>query len=185
MNKGPGTASSDTPAAAGIVFMCLGCFSMVGLDVSVRFLLEDYPLLQVVLLRCCFSALFILLYTIGRGELHKLRTRRPGWHALRSLLMAASVLSFFYALSYLPLAEIIIFAFAAPLIVTAVKQSASATLPRSQTRNTVAPLQAIEYTTNGAHQGSGGPNPFSFDWAANAGTESSGGSRIGLGSVAR
>lgn len=102
--------------------MCLGCFCMVALDVSVRFLLERYSLLQVVLLRCTFSAVLILVIAAARGELGKLGTRRPGWHAARSVLMAGSVLSFFYALRYLPLADIIIFAFAAPLIVTALSR---------------------------------------------------------------
>lgn len=122
MTKDTHVSTSGNPVAAGIALMCLGCFCMVALDVSVRFLLEKYSLLQVVLLRCTFSAILILAIAAARGDLDRLRTKRPGWHAARSVLMTGSMLSFFYALSYLPLADIIIFAFAAPLVVTALSR---------------------------------------------------------------
>ncbi len=107
---------------AGIAYMCLGVLFLVALDVSARWLLERYSLTQLVFLRCIFSIILLLLYAAGSGRLGALRTRRPGWHVFRSALMAGSMLSFFHALRFIPLADIMIFAFAAPLMVTALSQ---------------------------------------------------------------
>jgi drug/metabolite transporter (DMT)-like permease len=91
---------------------------MVRLDVVIKWLLGSYSLPQVVLLRCTFSILFIFWFAVGQGGLLVLRTDRPGWHVFRSLLMAGSTFAFFHALRFIPLADIMIIAFAAPLIVT-------------------------------------------------------------------
>jgi drug/metabolite transporter (DMT)-like permease len=109
-------------AWTGVAFMCLGAICMVGLDVSARILLETYSLPQLVVLRCGFSVLLILIYTAARGELANLRSNRPGWHVARSFLMAGSMFSFFHALRHIPLADVITIAFAAPLIVTALSR---------------------------------------------------------------
>jgi drug/metabolite transporter (DMT)-like permease len=109
-------------AWTGVAFMCLGAICMVGLDVSARILLETYSLPQLVLLRCLFSVLLILAFTAVRGELANLRSSRPGWHIIRSFLMAGSMFSFFHALRNIPLADVITIAFAAPLIVTALSR---------------------------------------------------------------
>lgn len=102
--------------------MCLGVMFLVALDVTARWLLERYSLTQLIFLRCVFSIVLLLLYAAGSGRLGALRTRRPGWHFFRSALMAGSMLSFFHALRFIPLADIMIFAFAAPLIVTALSR---------------------------------------------------------------
>lgn len=116
-------ASSAIPGiAAGIAFMCAGAFCMVALDVAVRTLLEDYALTQVILLRSVFSSLLIMLIIVQRRRTAALRTRKPAWHLLRSLLMTGSMFTFFYALKHIPLAEVIVIAFAAPLIVTALSR---------------------------------------------------------------
>ncbi len=102
--------------------MCAGAFCMVALDVSVRTLLEQYSLTQVVLLRSVFAAVLIMLMIVQRRQTAVLRTRRRAWHALRSLLMAGSQFTFFYALMFLPLADVLVIAFAAPLIITALSR---------------------------------------------------------------
>ncbi len=102
--------------------MCCGVLFLVALDVTARWLLERYSLTQFVFLRCVFSVALLLLYASGSGRLGALRTQRVGWHAFRSALMAGSMLSFFHALRFIPLADIMIFAFAAPLIVTALSR---------------------------------------------------------------
>jgi drug/metabolite transporter (DMT)-like permease len=107
---------------AGIAFMCVGVLFLVGLDVAARWLLQTYSLTQLIFLRCTFSVMLILMAAAARGQLGALRTARPGWHVTRSLLMAGSMLTFFHALRFIPLADIVIFAFAAPLIVTALSQ---------------------------------------------------------------
>lgn len=104
---------------AGIAYMCIGVFLLVALDVAARWLLERYSLMQLVFLRSTFSAALILAIALSRGQFAQLHTRRFGWHIVRSILMTGSMLAFFHALRFIPLADIIIFAFASPLLVTA------------------------------------------------------------------
>jgi len=111
--------ASGTAPGRGIALMCAGVFSMLGLDISAKWLLADYGLSQLVLLRCSFSLLLILLYACTQLGPRTLQTRRPQWHALRSVVMAGSMFAFFYALPRMPLADVLILAFTAPLIVTA------------------------------------------------------------------
>lgn len=108
--------------SAGIVFMCLGIFLLISLDVTARWLLEIYSLPQLIFLRSVFSVALMFVFAASRRQMGKLRTNRIGWHVLRSLLMAGSMLTFFHALRFIPLADIAIFVFAAPLIVTALSQ---------------------------------------------------------------
>ena len=108
--------------ASGIMFMLAGVVAIVALDTVAKWLLATYTLWQLVLLRSAFSIAVIFGYTVAQGRLDELRTERPGWHVLRSLLMAASTFAFFYGLKYLPLADILTLAFVAPLIVTALSR---------------------------------------------------------------
>lgn len=112
----------DRSIIAGITYMCLGVIAMVGLDVTARWLLERYSLPQLVLLRSSFSAILIVGFVATRGQLESLRTRRPGWQFLRSILMAGSMFAFFHALRFIPLADLVIIAFAAPIIVTSLSR---------------------------------------------------------------
>lgn len=113
---------ADGSMMMGIAFMCMGAICMVGLDVTARWLLETYSLPQLVVLRCLFSIVLIVGYTAARGELGMLHTRRPGWHVIRSFIMAGSMFGFFHALRHIPLADVIVIAFAAPLIVTSLSR---------------------------------------------------------------
>ena len=118
----PKTAAPERSLIIGIALICLGAICMVGLDASARMLLETYSLPQLVVLRCLFSISLIVAFTAARSELAALRTKRPGWHVFRSFLMAGSMFAFFHALRHIPLADVIIIAFAAPLIITALSR---------------------------------------------------------------
>ena len=107
------------PILAGITLMLLGVFLMTGMDVAAKWLLDTYSLSQLVFLRCAVSMLVIGLYVFIRGDRRALHTRRPGWHLLRAVMMTLATFSFFYALHLMPLANVVIIAFAAPVIVTA------------------------------------------------------------------
>jgi len=112
----------DRSILSGITFMCLGVISMVALDVTARWLMETYSLPQLVLLRSTFSMLLIFGFVAVRGQMVSLRTARPGWQFFRSILMAGSMFAFFHALRVIPLANVIIIAFAAPIIVTSLSR---------------------------------------------------------------
>jgi drug/metabolite transporter (DMT)-like permease len=115
-------SANGSAIGAGIVYMCMGAICMVALDVAVRSLLETYELVQVIFLRSVFAFVLIALIIVQQRQVSALRTRRPGWHVFRSLLMTGSIFTFFYALKYLPLADVIVLAFAAPLIITAMSR---------------------------------------------------------------
>ena len=92
---------------------------MTGMDVAAKWLLDTYSLSQLVFLRCAVSMLVIGLFVLIKGDRRALHTRRPGWHLLRAVMMSLATFSFFYALHLMPLANVVIIAFAAPVIVTA------------------------------------------------------------------
>jgi drug/metabolite transporter (DMT)-like permease len=102
--------------------MCLGVISMVALDVTARWLMETYSLPQLVLLRSSFSAILIFGFVATRGQLASLRSERLRWQFFRSVLMAGSMFAFFHALRFIPLADVVIIAFAAPIIVTSLSR---------------------------------------------------------------
>ena len=107
------------PILGGIALMLLGVFLMTGMDVAAKWLLDTYSLSQLVFLRCAVSMVVIGLFVLLRGDCRALHTRRPGWHLLRAVMMTLATFSFFYALHLMPLANVVIIAFAAPVIVTA------------------------------------------------------------------
>lgn len=89
------------------------------LDASVKWLTDDYTVLQIAFIRYLLSAAVAVLIAGRLGGLATLKTARPLGHALRSLLNLATMLTFFYALKLLPLADAIAITFAAPLFMTA------------------------------------------------------------------
>lgn len=89
------------------------------LDATVKWLTDDYTVLQIAFIRYLLSLAVVILIAGRLGGLATLKTRRPIGHALRSVLNLATMLTFFYALKLLPLADAIAIAFAAPLFMTA------------------------------------------------------------------
>ena len=92
----------------------------LGLDLCAKELLRTYSLSEFVLVRSLIGlAIFLLLAPRLFGGLSMLRTKRWGWHALRTLLAVGAMYGFFYGLSRMPLVNALTLGFTAPLIVTA------------------------------------------------------------------
>jgi drug/metabolite transporter (DMT)-like permease len=89
------------------------------LDDSFKRLTDDYTEPQNAIVRYLLSLAVAVLIAGRMGGLGTLKTRRPLGHALRSMLNLATMLTFFYALKLLPLADAIAITFAAPLFMTA------------------------------------------------------------------
>ena len=102
-----------------MLFMLAGVMLMILLDITARLLLARYSITQLVALRCGFSMLVIVSWALATEGRAVLRTGRPGWHALRSCLMAFAMLSWFTALPLIPLAQLVTITFLAPILVTA------------------------------------------------------------------
>jgi len=103
-----------------IAWLLLGVMGGLGLDLCAKELLQTYPLLEFILLRSSIGlVLFLVLAPRFFGGLEMLRTRRLGWHALRTLLAVGAMFGFFYGLSKMPLVNALTLGFTAPLMVTA------------------------------------------------------------------
>lgn len=105
---------------AGMLCM-LGAVSILSImDAIVKWLAKDYPTMQIVFFRNAFAFLPTILYLMASGlTLRDLRTRRIGGHFIRAALGVGAMITFFYALGHMPLADVIAIAFAAPIFMTA------------------------------------------------------------------
>jgi drug/metabolite transporter (DMT)-like permease len=103
--------------------MVAGVFCLASMDALAKFLGERYPVVQLVFLRSALALpLLIAIAWVSHGGLAALVTRRPWVHAMRAVLVALGIFTFYTALTYLPLAEVTAIAFAAPLIMTALSR---------------------------------------------------------------
>lgn len=113
------TASSATSdIRRGIIWMLLTMLLFVGLDTTVKILVQTYPVPQVAWGRFIFHAILLMLL-LGRRLPATLVTRRRGLQFLRSFLLAVTTLQFFGGLYFLPLADMTAVMQSAPLILTA------------------------------------------------------------------
>ena len=106
-------------AGAKVAWLTGGIVMGVSLDMTGKWLLADYTLAQFVLLRSLFGAAMLMLLAHGFGGLKSLKTRRPGWHLLRTLLAAGAMFGFFWGLSHMKLVDALTLSFTAPLMTTA------------------------------------------------------------------
>ena len=99
--------------------MLFAVFLMSVLDVIAKILLYKFSVAQMTFLRGGFS--LIILGAIGaiRYGVKSFNTTIPGWHFLRTVLMMISSFTFFAALALLPLVNIFVIVFVAPIVVAA------------------------------------------------------------------
>jgi drug/metabolite transporter (DMT)-like permease len=106
-------------AAAGIVFMLVGIFLFSCNDALGKWILGTYSVGQMLLIRS-LAALALLAPFIWQAGLGAFTSApRPGLQILRLLLATAEVVMFFWAVTYLPLADAVTFYLAGPIYVTA------------------------------------------------------------------
>ncbi len=102
----------------GIGLMLVAVTSMVGVDVTAKWLSAAYSLSQIIFVRGALAMLCLLALFSAGGRARDLRMGQPLVHAVRSLLATGTIFGFFYAVANMPLAEAVTIAFAAPLIIT-------------------------------------------------------------------
>jgi drug/metabolite transporter (DMT)-like permease len=120
---------TGTPAAAsavppdhigqGIAFVLAGMAAMTVMDAAAKWLGAGYSIILVVFFRNFFAVPPIAALVWRGGGLASLRTQRPHGHAVRAAFGLGAMFFFFTGLRFMPLAEAISLAFAAPLFVTA------------------------------------------------------------------
>lgn len=105
-------------ATVGIAFILVGMLAISVNDMLIKQLSGDFPLHQMVFIRSTIGICFSLLLVQFEGGFKILRTRTPLLHILRGLLIVISNMTYFTALSVIPLADATALFFVAPLMIT-------------------------------------------------------------------
>ncbi|HZT19621.1 MAG TPA: DMT family transporter [Dongiaceae bacterium] len=112
-----GAGLRNRPGRA-IAYMLAASFLIIVLDTAVKWLAKGYSPLQIGFVRYVTGLLVAAGIATRAGGIRTLRTRRPAGHLLRSAVNLTTMLTFYYALRRLPLADAIAISFAAPLFAT-------------------------------------------------------------------
>jgi drug/metabolite transporter (DMT)-like permease len=115
----PATASSARSAQLGIAVMLLGILLFSLNDVMGKWLVATYSVGQVLLIRSAAALLILAPFVWKIGLSPLVRVEQPGMQALRVLLSSLEVYCFYFAVSYLPLADVMTYWLAAPIYVAA------------------------------------------------------------------
>lgn len=120
MKGAPNAASHETMPSrnatlAGILMMLLGILLFSINDVMGKWLVATYTVGQVLLLRSAAALLVIVPFVVKQGVQRTLRPERPGLQLLRVMLGSCEVALFYWAVSYLPLADTMTLWLAAPV----------------------------------------------------------------------
>lgn len=100
-------------------WMMFGVSSGLVLDLCAKEILETYSLNEFVFLRSAIAVVLLLAVAPRFGGYEALRTRRIGWHVLRSFLAVGAMFGFFYGVANMPLVNALTLGYTAPLMVTA------------------------------------------------------------------
>jgi drug/metabolite transporter (DMT)-like permease len=114
------TPTQSSTALAGILLMLGGILLFALNDVMGKWLLATYTVGQVLLIRSA-AALLVLAPFIWREGLASFEAApRPGLQVLRVVFSTLEVAGFYWAVSYLPLADVMTYYLAGPIYVTAI-----------------------------------------------------------------
>lgn len=114
----PQTSILSNRPSAGIAFILVGMTAISINDMLIKQLSGGYPLHQMVFFRSAIGIVFSLGLVQFEGGLSILRTKTPGLHLFRCIMIVISNLTFFTALAVVPLADATALFFVAPLMIT-------------------------------------------------------------------
>ncbi len=109
-------SSIPTPARA-IAYMAIAAVLFVSMHTIVRGMSGELHPFEIAFFRA-FLGIFVLAPLVLRDRGASFRTKNIKLHALRGVLNAGAMLSFFYGLSITPLAQVTALGFSAPLFAT-------------------------------------------------------------------
>jgi drug/metabolite transporter (DMT)-like permease len=112
-------ATGRSAALAGIGFMLVAVFLFALNSAAGKWLVAKYPVGEFMLIRSAFTLLFLSPFIWRAGRAAFADIPKPGAQVLRVVLSAVEVAMFFWAVSYLPLADTTTFYLAGPIYVTA------------------------------------------------------------------
>jgi S-adenosylmethionine uptake transporter len=103
----------------GILCVMTGMATGSLMDATIKSLSGGYPLHEIVMARSVV-AIFLTIFIVHlEGGLSLLKTKRPFVHLTRGLLIVVANMTFYMAISFMPLAEATALFFVSPLIITA------------------------------------------------------------------
>lgn len=103
----------------GILYIMIAVSFFALLDAVAKYLSTFYPVAGIVWARYFFQVLAMLMVLGPRLGMGLLQTKRPGLQLARGAMLVCASLTFFTALSLMPLAETSAVSFTAPLIIMA------------------------------------------------------------------
>ncbi|MEQ9814729.1 MAG: DMT family transporter [Azospirillaceae bacterium] len=106
-------------ALLGTGLAALAFFLFTSMDAGIKVLTQSYPLPQVIALNALWGVIPLAIFARRRGGWSILRSRRPWVHVARSAIAMSGAIAGVYAFSTLPLAQVYIIIFSAPLLITA------------------------------------------------------------------
>jgi len=112
----PDTENTDRPLI-GIAWMLITMFWFVSLDAMAKYLMQSYPVAQVVWARFFFHVIFVLIAMGFNGGL-QIRSQSIVLQCARSIFMLTTTVLFFIGVHLLPLATASTIMFVSPIFVT-------------------------------------------------------------------
>lgn len=103
----------------GMVYMLVAILAFSAMDAAAKWLTTGYHVVEIAILSRILSPFFALAVAQHQGGLQTLKTRHFGWHIARAVANGVTLVAFFAALKYLPLADTIAITFVSPLIMCA------------------------------------------------------------------
>lgn len=101
----------------GAIYVIAASFFFAAMGALIRLGAAELHAFQIAFLRNVFGLLFMLPWLI-RGGISVLKTERLGLYWLRAVLGVITMLTWFWAMTVMPLAEAVSLSFSAPLFVT-------------------------------------------------------------------
>jgi len=118
MSTAPEPLRPRSSPGKGVIYMLAAGATLTFMDAGIKWLTDDYSVPQIGFMRYAVGIVVAVILAWRLGGVASLRTRRPGGHALRSIFNLGTMLTFYYALDLLPLADTIAIGYAAPLFMT-------------------------------------------------------------------
>ena len=113
----------SSAARSGVLLMLLGMLMFSLNDVMGKWLVSTYSVGQVVFIRSIAALIVLAPFLWFNGPAKIVQVDRPWLQAIRVILSTAEVFAFYFAVVYLPLADVMTYWLAAPIYVAAISPS--------------------------------------------------------------
>ncbi|WP_271895142.1 DMT family transporter [Candidatus Phyllobacterium onerii] len=114
------SASISSAARSGVLLMLLGMLMFSLNDVMGKWLVSTYSVGQVVFIRSIAALIVLAPFLWFNGPAKIVQVERPWLQVVRVVLSTAEVFAFYFAVVYLPLADVMTYWLAAPIYVAAI-----------------------------------------------------------------